>query len=437
MRPATPTEATPTEPGSEERPHNGGWRRRAVIRGAAWSLPVIAVAVEAPYATASTAAASVRIDGLPRTAVTNAEITDAVVTTDASGAIAVTLPSSFEWADGSGAADVPRTIGTGPGTAAVPPFRAVAAVEQATILAEAGGTAAAATIRVETAYELSLLGGITAIGDGPDEFRADFTVIVPAGVRPRRLEYAFLPLTAGAWTALIPVRDVQSSIDQAYGVVHVQDIGSGFERLFISARGDADVPNAPHGSHVWPVRAVWPDGSRTRLDMPFTQVHFGEDGRPLAINAWDRITAGVPGYPGPNSQTGWGNVVPADGASISGNRFFVGAKNSGRPSAIGNDLTTEVRFQFVDETGRPASVTPAPRSLTVPNYRSDASGVYLGAVLGDFTLDRPGYWRLLVWPQTSSSEPGSSAVPEGVAWDPARDPGHQVGSVFYRLPASD
>ncbi|WP_164232659.1 hypothetical protein [Microbacterium hydrocarbonoxydans] len=414
-----------------------GWSRRTVLRGAAWSVPVIAVAVATPLASASVApSASVRIDGLPETVVIGADVSGAMVSTDGTDDVTVTLPEGFEWVDGGGTAGIPRVIGSGPGTVAVPPFRAVEPSSASTVVADVAGTTVAATVRAERAYALSLLGGTTAIGDGPDEFRADFCVIVPAGVRPTRLEYAFYPLTASGWTRLAPVADVQSSIGEAYGVAHVQDVGSGFERLWISARGDADVPNAPHGSHTWPVRATWPDGSRTQLDMPFTLVHFGDDGRPLAINAWDTVTARVPGYPGPNSQTGWGNVVPAGGATLSGDRFFVGAKTSGRSAAIGNDLTTEVLFQFVDESGRPASVTPTPRRLTVPNYVNDASGVYLGAVLGDFSLDHAGYWRLLVWPQTSSSAPGSAASPDGVAWNPALDQGHQVGSVFYRLPAN-
>ncbi|MFJ3958944.1 hypothetical protein [Arthrobacter sp. NPDC090010] len=148
------------------------------------------------------------------------------------------------------------------------------------------------------------------------------------------------------------------------------------------------------------------------------------------------ITAGVPGYPGPDSQTGWGNVIDAasDGL-IDGNRFFVGAKTSGRTPAQGNDLTTSVYFQFVHESGAPAAITPVPRALAVPNYVNDASGVYLGAVLGRFALDRPGYWKLLIWPQSSNSSSASTATPEGVAWNPATEAGHQLGSVFYRLPA--
>ena len=43
----------------------GSTPRRAVVRGAAWSIPVIAAAVAAPYAAASGAG----VDGIPGTAV--------------------------------------------------------------------------------------------------------------------------------------------------------------------------------------------------------------------------------------------------------------------------------------------------------------------------------------------------------------------------------
>ncbi|WP_287903298.1 hypothetical protein [Arthrobacter sp.] len=420
--------------GASIRPEPRRHSRRSVVRASAWSVPVIAAAVAAPAAVAS-AAPRLVLAGVPGTVVAGALVRGVTTTATANSGldVAVTLPAGFVWADGAGAAGVPRVVGRGNGAFGVPPFRVGTATGTVTLTAALPGTGVTAesVITVQALYSLALLGGINAIGDGPDEFRADFTAIVPRGVRPRRLEYLFYPEAGTGWTVLSPTAPPTG---QRYDVVHVQRLDDDFERIFLSARGDADVPNAPFGSYSWPIRATWPDGAVSTLSMPFEHIHFGSDGRPLGVNAWDTITAGVPGYPGPDSQTGWGNVIDAgsDGL-VDGNRFFVGAKTSGRTPAQGNDRTTSVFFQFVHESGAAASITPDPRPLTVPNYVSDASGVYLGATLGSFRLDLPGYWKLLVWPQSSNSQPGNPATPEGVAWNPATEPGHQLGSVFYRL----
>ncbi|WFR83985.1 hypothetical protein [Arthrobacter sp. Y-9] len=430
----TPAEAGP---GPRDRPTGPGrpqHSRRSVVRASAWSVPVIAAAVAAPAAVAS-AAPGLALTGVPGVVVAGAVVQGVITTATATGGqdVAVTLPTGFVWVDGAGGAGLPRVVGRGDGAFTVPPFRAGTVAGTASVAAEIRGTSVTATavLTVEAVYSMALLGGINAIGGGPDEFRADFTAIVPRGVRPRRLEYLFHPEAGAGWTVLSPTAPPTG---QRYDMVHAQRLDDDFERIFLSARGDADVPNAPFGSYSWPIRATWPDGAVTTLSMPFEHIHFGSDGRPLGVNAWDTITAGVPGYPGPDSQTGWGNVIDAgsDGL-IDGNRFFVGAKTSGRTPAEGNDRTTSVFFQFVHESGAAASVTPAPRALTVPDYVSDASGVYLGATLGSFRLDLPGYWKLLVWPQSSNSQPGNPATPDGVAWDPATEPGHQLGSVFYRL----
>ncbi|MEZ2372658.1 hypothetical protein [Arthrobacter sp. RCC_34] len=435
----TPTEAGPRGPEPRDRPTGPGrpqHSRRSVVRASAWSVPVIAAAVAAPAAVAS-AAPRLVLTGVPGTVVAGALVSGVITTATANNGldVVVTLPAGFVWADGAGVAGAPRVVGRGNGAFGVPPFRVGTGAGTVTLTAMLPGTGVTAesVITVQALYSLTLLGGINAIGDGPDEFRADFTAIVPVGVRPRRLEYLFYPEAGAGWTVLSPTAP---RTGQRYDVVHAQRLDDDFERIFLSARGDADVPNAPFGSYSWPILATWPDGAVTTLSMPFEHVHFGSDGRPLGVNAWDTITSGVPGYPGPDSQTGWGNVIDAgsDGL-IDGNRFFVGAKTSGRTPAQGNDRTTSVFFQFVNESGAGASITPEPRPLTVPNYVSDASGVYLGATLGSFRLDLPGYWKLLVWPQSSNSQPGNPATSDGVAWNPATEPGHQLGSVFYRLPA--
>jgi hypothetical protein len=301
---------------------------------------------------------------------------------------------------------------------------------------------------------MAMLGGMNFITDGPDEFRADFTIDVPIGVRPTGLYYNYYPFQTAATTPLAKLGGdnsdlVRTSVDQAYGIVHVQSLenlgpcGAGLERLYIHARGDSDVGTVPTEMNKWIIRATWGNNPDTTVTYDVLNQYRGAGtGRPVAINAWDYNTGSRPGYVGPNSQTGWGNVVP-EGTSegLNPNLFHLDALTSGRPAAEGNDITNSVFYQFVHSDGSPASFTPSPRPVTIPSHGDYISiiGEYLGtadpAIGSSLNFDKPGYWKLLIWPQSSNSQTNNPATPEGVAWDPATDPGQQVGSVFWHLPA--
>jgi hypothetical protein len=291
---------------------------------------------------------------------------------------------------------------------------------------------------------MTVLGAMNVICDGPDEFRADLAVVVPKGVRPKKMEYAYYPTRPNNFLELkLVTGDIRKYYDQQYAIQVVQDLGDGRERLFIACIGDSDVDNIATATYDWPIRATWPDGTQTTVTFPVLQQHRGDDGRPVGVNAWDHTTHGLPGADRSlSSQAGWGSVVAAgSNDTLNGYWFHADALNSGRSSHVGNDITVSAYYQWVHEDGTPASVTPTPRGVDIPNHSgyTDVRGILLGGVnqLGtSFTLDKPGYWKLLLWPQTSNSKSTVTANPDGVAWNPATDIGHQIGSAWWKIPTT-
>jgi hypothetical protein len=415
-----------------------------VLRAAAWSAPVITAAIAVPLVSAS-GEPTIEISAVPREVVVGDTVAVAqVVATDNTGLdVTVTLPAGFTWADGGAEA---RTVGTGPGTFAIPAFIASSEATGGSITATTGAASTSVPISAIAEYTMTALGGMNVIADGPDEFRADLTILVPTGIRPTGLFYNYYPTTANATTGLSRQGGdnstaVRNSVGEAYGILTVQTVGATHERLFIHARGDSDVAAIATQDLTWIVRATWSGRADTTVTLPLLNVDRRPSvGRPVAVNAWDNTTNGLPGYVGPNAQAGWGNSVPTTGGSLAPNVFHLDSLNSGRTAATGNDQTVAVYYQFVHEDGGAAAITPAPRLVTIPNQSSGVVGVLLGtadpSLGGSITLDRPGYWKLLIWPQSSNSQSANPATPDGVAWNPQSDPGAQVGSVFWMIPTA-
>ncbi|MFE4948800.1 hypothetical protein ACFQ9V_01705 [Leifsonia sp. NPDC056665] len=413
-------------------------------------MPAISLAVASPAYATSSAAAALAFNGVPASASAGTSITGASISaSDNPGAdVTVTVSPGLAWSDGT--VSPLRVIGSGPGVYLIPDVTVGTPSPgyPTGIGASSADASAWAPITVLAGvYEMTVLGAMDIIARGPDEYRADYAVIVPRGVRPAQLKYRFEPdlPTSAIGTMLKPVTgDIRKYIDQNYAIVHVQDLGNGNERLFLSCRGDAHVkPATPTATYSWPLQATWPNGTQSVVTFPILVQRRGADGRPVAINAWDKTTAGLTGYDKTlSSQAAWGNLVRANSSgTLNGNHFHVDALASGRSAVAGNDQTTEVYYQFVHEDGTPASVTPTPKRVVIPTHSADTSvkGVLLGSPdqLGTaFELDKPGYWRLLCWPQANNSKPGVGVAPAGVAWDPQSDPGHQIGSVFWKLPAT-
>lgn len=306
-----------------------------------------------------------------------------------------------------------------------------------TIVAAATVPMASASPPPAIPHDITMLGWANVTELGISEFRADFILVAGSSELPAQIRYSFLPGGAPD-TVLTYIPDVQQSIDQNYGIVASVDLGGGLRELYVSARGDlGDVFPTTPTNYTLTLLVTWPDGSSSTETFPIlVNPPRNNTGRPMAVNAWDFTTAGLPGYVGPNSQTGWGNVVPAGStATLLGAKFHVDAINSGRDLPTGNDATTELYYQFVrGDTGAPASVTPQPVLVTgLPNHGPGVLGRLL-TELGSFSLDDPGYYKLLVWPQSSNSNGRPRPTSAGVAWTPGVvSEGHQVGSVFWHI----
>lgn len=273
---------------------------------------------------------------------------------------------------------------------------------------------------------------------GHDEWRGDFTLRVPSGTVPSKIEWNYAPYNTAAWAALTKVADVQASVASVYSIV--QTVQDGDEDvLYISARGDSTVPLVSNSiTYQLGIRITMADGTTTTSHAVENVGRNTSTGRPAPIEAWGTTTSSVPGYYGPNSETGWGNVVSATSSdSLLGVKFHVDSLNSGRSAANGCDVTDSLYYQFIrGDDGTPASVTPTPQLISIPNH---ASGVR-GAVLvneGRFSLDAPGYYKLVIWPQATSSRDTAPQDCTGVSYDPAvLSEGTQVGSVFWKIPTT-
>lgn len=90
-----------------QKPVSGGFNRRSVVKGAAWSMPVIAAAIAAPAASASVANASLAWNGT-RSSLLGLQVIDSqdVVTVG----VLFTIPNQFTLQNGAGAISGPAVV---------------------------------------------------------------------------------------------------------------------------------------------------------------------------------------------------------------------------------------------------------------------------------------------------------------------------------------
>lgn len=423
--------------------------RRTLVKGALWSAPVVTMVVAAPPA-AAVSDASIEWNGeltavvRDQTTVTGAEVT---ATRNPGQAVIITLPTGFEWISGGSA---PATVGTGPGTHTVPDFKAGASAPVGTVVVTATTSSANGTVHAYAPievradlYELAWLGGVTHITDDPDEYREDLSVIVPTGVRPDELRYSWaIDDTVNQSTSRVTgYANLRSSTSNVWAIVAVQDLGNGTERLWISARGDCNMPNDSTSRDLtWRTRLVWPGSTPDSvLARPAWYQKTGNStGRLVGLNAYDGGSR-PSSHPGPNAQTAWGNTIAAGTSVINANNFHIAAT---RADSSSNMQANRAYYQFIHEDGTtwthtggtggaPVFMNPINDSAGTGSMRS--SDTLLGNYLGltspySITLPKAGYWKFVIWPVRD----GNTAI----SWDPATEAGHQVGSVFWQIPGS-
>lgn len=445
-----PAEPSVNEPLPQQERHDSAPRRRTVVRTALWTVPSVTLATAAPAWAASETlewidlplevALATVVENVKVRAGGNAELP-----------VSVVLPAEFVWAD-TGLSG-PRTLGpgTGPGDYSVPPFRSVTAAASTVLVAETGTFTESRNVIVTAPYVLEARGWNNATDYWNSEFRADFSVLVPAGVTVDQVHYNYYSATSTVGTRAYRAgpdgaSTVQASVGQSFGVVAVEEVGSS-RRLWVSVRGDSH-HELHHRAMDWQVSVTWTNGVRTgesdpsepipsdgntdavpassapyagasTLVMPLAQYWDATAGRPVGINAWDASAGGSP-----NSQTGWGNVV-APGGSVDGARFYLDATSSGRAAPA--NQTNSLYYQFVGPDGGVVPSQPALQPIPVRTTGGSQvpAGTSFGARLsGQITFPSTGYWRLLVWPQVVGG-----SLDDGIGWN-TTEPGHQIGSVF-------
>ncbi|MGV2982670.1 hypothetical protein ACNPNP_03095 [Microbacterium sp. AGC85] len=137
--------------GSEKQ--SGGIPRRTIVKGAAWSVPVIAVAIATPLAAASVGGVTLEFTNGPYSVNGCSDLTDVTiaVTTDgttpaAGAAVTVVLPDGLSWADG---ATGPRAFVSDPnGNVVLPAIRATNVSGTPTLAASTPGANASAPVTV-------------------------------------------------------------------------------------------------------------------------------------------------------------------------------------------------------------------------------------------------------------------------------------------------
>lgn len=141
---------------SEQNPSStssSGLRRRTVVKGAAWSVPVVAMAVATPLAAASVGGVTLEFVDGPYSVNGCADLTDVTIaaTTDGTNpapgaAITVVLPTGLDWADGATGS---RTfIADENGRVVLPAIRALNANGTPTLMASTPGANASAPVTV-------------------------------------------------------------------------------------------------------------------------------------------------------------------------------------------------------------------------------------------------------------------------------------------------
>ena len=177
--------------------------------------------------------------------------------------------------------------------------------------------------------------------------------------------------------------------------------------------------------------------------------------RPSLAITWDFAWGSING----TSDDGWGvnisndsNLTEPSAGVVGPGRFILDPLNANTSTPADCGITNTVYYQWVNENNQPvSSVTPNPVALsTFTSNAFDAPGGTGSAENGatnaasvgfpasfDFRAAGPGYFKLLAWPQATSTAGGADCSTR--TWQPGSiSDAWQVGSVFndYQLTAA-
>ncbi|MFF4737831.1 hypothetical protein ACFY2W_18415 [Streptomyces sp. NPDC001262] len=267
------------------------------------------------------------------------------------------------------------------------------------------------------------------------EFRYDGIVTAPKGVGIQGIRYSF----NGNGIANVQAREVsrgKGGMGEEYEIVGTTTEG-GKDKIDFTLRGDFGPGGSKCPTTEYPVRVeiTLTDGTKQVVTPVMDMRYFNkcdgqstaEGGRPVARLPWDNAWRSPSG----NSQDGWGYIT--DTGKVPGDRFIIDASNPRYGSGLPCDITDKVYYQWVkwngDGTYSATQLTPKPEPLNVTPHGNDWTKKIEFQNATDFTKDGEGYYKLLAWPQASSSKGQACQA----SWDyNDQAQGFQVGSVFYK-----
>ncbi|OQR63554.1 hypothetical protein B6E66_13355 [Streptomyces maremycinicus] len=271
------------------------------------------------------------------------------------------------------------------------------------------------------------------------EFRYDGRIRVAMGVKITKVEYAYYGRDDTSYITAVEVPRGRMGINQEYEVIDLTFLADR-DVITFTLRGDLNVDSAPERdqysrTYQLDVKVSLSDGTTrtTHVEIevlwPGYAPDIGRIGRPFVRLPYDTGWGGSP-----NSQAGFGYVT--DNGYIA-DKFIIDLVNprQGRANVPGN-TSDHVYYQLVHEDGTPSRLTPAPVKFNVKGHADAATGNkrILDAVNLLDEGDKRGYYRFLVWPQSTSTADGRTSA---LSWNPDKpEDAFQIGSVYFRYTAT-
>ncbi|MEU1409613.1 hypothetical protein ABZ471_46680 [Streptomyces sp. NPDC005728] len=269
------------------------------------------------------------------------------------------------------------------------------------------------------------------------EFRYDGRIRVPVGVKIKDIKYSYYG-NGQASQGTTEFKRGQGGTGEEYEVIDLTFLDDA-DLITFTLRGDLNVDADPRPaySRTYQIRVdVTLDTGEVRTATPEIEVLTGawqssdpeKVGRPFVRLPYDNNWGGVP-----NSQAGFGYV--SDNGRIPGDKFIIDLVNLRQgEKGVQSNNSDHVYYQLVHEDGTPSHYTPTPQLQKAEGHKDSGTGrkVILPAIDLRQLGDKPGYYRLLIWPQ--SADPDGS--PSSLRWDEAKpEDAFQLGSVYYRYKA--
>ncbi|MEU9412358.1 hypothetical protein ACGF5O_44830 [Streptomyces sp. NPDC048291] len=284
---------------------------------------------------------------------------------------------------------------------------------------------------------IRILGYANRFAAWDSEFRYDGRIRVPVGVKIKGIKYSYYG-NGQASKGTTESKRGQGGTGEEYEVIDLTFLDDA-DLITFTLRGDlgVDADPRPAYSRTHPIRVdVTLDTGEVRTATPEIEVLASawqpsdpeKVGRPFVRLPYDNNWGGVP-----SSQAGFGYV--SDNGRIPGDKFIIDLVNLRQgEQGVPSSHSDHVYYQLVHEDGTPSHYTPTPQLQKAEGHKDSSTGrkVTLPPIDLRQLGDKQGYYRLLVWPQSTDPD----GAPSSLRWDEAKlEDAFQLGSVYYRYKA--